>query len=49
MVVMEEVRFAPRPSHIAANYIGEAGCITLSSTLVHLSYLNELDLFSKFL
>ena len=39
---------APHPSHIAGNSIGEAGCIALSSSLVHLSYLEELDLIGKF-
>ena len=39
---------APRPSHIAANRIGEAGCIALSSSLVNLSHLEELHLSSKF-
>ena len=39
---------APRPSHIAGNSIGEAGCIALSSSLVHLSHLETLDLGSKF-
>jgi hypothetical protein len=39
---------APRPSHIAGNKIGEAGCIALSSSLVHLSHLKELNLDSKF-
>ena len=39
---------APHPSHIAANYIGDAGCIALSSCLVHLSHLIELNLIGKF-
>jgi hypothetical protein len=39
---------APHPSHIAGNRIGEAGCIALSSCLVHLSHLEVLDLGSKF-
>ena len=39
---------APHPSHIAGNSIGEAGCIALSSSLVHLSHLKELYLGSKF-
>ncbi len=39
---------APHPSHIAGNSIGEAGCIALSSSLVHLSHLIELNLGSKF-
>ena len=39
---------APHPSHIADNSIGDAGCIALSSSLVHLSHLKELDLGSKF-
>ena len=40
---------APRPSHIAENYsIGDAGCIALSSSLVHLSHLEVLHLDSKF-
>ena len=39
---------APHPSHIAGNSIGEAGCIALSSSLVHLSHLKELHLGSKF-
>ena len=39
---------APHPSHIADNSIGEAGCIALSSSLVHLSHLEKLDLCSKF-
>ena len=38
---------APHPSHIADS-IGDAGCIALSSSLVHLSHLKELDLSSKF-
>jgi hypothetical protein len=37
-----------RPSHIAANSIGDAGCIALSSSLVHLSHLEELHLSGKF-
>ena len=40
---------APHPSHIAGNGIGDAGCIALSSCLVvHLSYLEELRVSSKF-
>jgi hypothetical protein len=39
---------APHPSHIADNRIGEAGCIALSSCLVHLSHLKELDFRSEF-
>jgi hypothetical protein len=39
---------APHPSHIAGNRIGEAGCIALSSCLVHLSHLKELHLLCKF-
>ena len=39
---------APHPSHNAANSIGEAGCIALSSCLVHLSHLKVLHLSSKF-
>ena len=39
---------APHPSHIADNSIGEAGCIALSSCLVHLSHLEELGLSCKF-
>ena len=39
---------AARPSHIADNSIGEAGCIALSSSLVHLSHLKVLYLGSKF-
>jgi hypothetical protein len=39
---------AARPSRIAGNCIGEAGCIALSSSLVHLSHLKELHLSSKF-
>ena len=39
---------APHPSHIVGNRIGEAGCIALSSSLVHLSHLKVLNLFSKF-
>ena len=39
---------APHPSHIAGNSIGDAGCIALSSSLVHLSHLIELYLDSKF-
>ena len=36
------------PSHIAGNSIGDAGCIALSSSLVHLSHLKELHLSGKF-
>ena len=39
---------APHPSHIAGNSIGEAGCIALSSSLVHLSHLKVLHLSRKF-
>ena len=39
---------APHPSHIADNSIGDAGCIALSSCLVHLSHLEVLYLSSKF-
>ena len=39
---------APHPSHIAVNSIGDAGCIALSSSLVHLSHLEVLDLGCKF-
>ena len=39
---------APHPSHIADNYIGDAGCIALSSCLVHLSHLELLYLGGKF-
>jgi hypothetical protein len=39
---------AARPSHIAANSIGDAGCIALSSSLVHLSHLEKLYLSCKF-
>jgi hypothetical protein len=39
---------AARPSHIAGNSIGEAGCIALSSSLVHLSHLERLYLYGKF-
>ena len=39
---------APHPSHIAANSIGDAGCIALSSCLVHLSHLKVLNLGCKF-
>ena len=39
---------APHPSHIAGTSIGEAGCIALSSSLVHLSHLEVLNLNSKF-
>ena len=39
---------APHPSHIADNSIGEAGCIALSSSLVHLSHLKVLHLLGKF-
>ena len=36
-----------RPSHIAGNDIGAEGCIALSSSLVHLSYLKILYLGGK--
>ena len=39
---------APHPSHIEGNSIGDAGCIALSSSLVHLSHLEVLHLGSKF-
>jgi hypothetical protein len=39
---------APRPSHIAGNFISKAGCIALSSSLVHLSHLKVLNLWCKF-
>ena len=39
---------APRHSHIADNFIGDAGCIALSSSLVHLSHLKVLHLGSEF-
>ena len=40
---------APHPLHIADNFfIGDAGCIALSSSLVHLSHLKVLGLGSKF-
>ena len=39
---------APRHSHISDNGIGDAGCIALSSCLVHLSHLKELHLRGKF-
>ena len=39
---------APRPSRIAGNLIGEAGCIALSSSLVHLLHIQELHLDSEF-
>ena len=39
---------ALHPSHIADNSIGEAGCIALSSSLVHLSHLEVLNLDGKF-
>ena len=39
---------APHPSHIAVNSIGDAGCIALSSCLVHLSHLKKLHLGGKF-
>ena len=39
---------APHPSHSADNSIGEAGCIALSSSLVHLSHLKELGLSCEF-
>ena len=38
---------APHPSHIAGNSIGDAGCIALSSCLVHLSHLKQLYLSGK--
>ncbi len=39
---------APHPSHIADNRIGDAGCIALWSSLVHLSHLKALNLISMF-
>ena len=39
---------SPHHSHIADNSIGDAGCIALSSSLVHLSHLIELSLHGKF-
>jgi hypothetical protein len=42
-----DLQCAPRPSHIAGNDIGDAGCIALSSSLVHLSHLEVLYLHSK--
>ena len=39
---------APHPSHIADNSIGDAGCIALSSCLVHLSHLKVLKIDSEF-
>ena len=39
---------AARTSHIAGNSIGEAGCIALSSSLLHLSHLERLNLGGKF-
>jgi hypothetical protein len=44
----DDLLCAPRPSHIAGNSIGEAGCIALSSCLVHLSHLEVLQLYCKF-
>ena len=44
----DDLLCAPRPSHIADNSIGDAGCIALSSSLVHLSHLKVLNLFGKF-
>ena len=44
----QDLLCAARPSHIAANFIGDAGCIALSSSLVHLSHLEVLDLDGKF-
>ncbi len=35
------------PSHIADNGIGAEGCVALSTSLVHLSHLEKLDLNSK--
>ena len=35
------------PSHVAGNDIGSEGCIALSSSLVHLSHLEELGLNGK--
>ncbi len=34
-------------SHVAGNGIGDEGCTALSSSLVHLSHLKELDLSSE--
>ena len=44
----DDLLCAPHPSHIAGNSIGEAGCIALSSCLVHLSHLKVLGLGGKF-
>ncbi len=44
----QDLLCAIRPSHIADNSIGDAGCIALSSCLVHLSHLKVLNLSSKF-
>ena len=44
----DDLLCAPHPLHISDNSIGEAGCIALSSCLMHLSYLKELDLNCKF-
>jgi hypothetical protein len=35
------------PSHVAENSIGDEGCIALSSSLVHLSHLEVLNLGGK--
>ena len=43
-----DLQCAPRHSHIAGNSIGDAGCIALSSSLVHLSHLKVLNLGGKF-
>jgi hypothetical protein len=52
-----DLQCAPRHSHIADDFfgepitdnsIGEAGCIALSSSLVHLSHLKVLYIGSKF-
>jgi hypothetical protein len=44
----DDLLCAPHPSHIADNSIGDAGCIALSSCLVHLSHLKVLGLGGKF-
>ena len=43
----DDLLCAPHPSHIAVNGIGDAGCIALSSCLVHLSHLEVLNLQGK--
>ena len=44
----DDLLCAPHPSHIADNGIGKAGCIALSSCLLHLFHLKELNLRGKF-